>query len=607
LLANSQWQIANSETITPTARTEEIIVTATRLKEPLEKVTQSISVITAKDIEKSPAKTLKDVLEKEVGVSFAEDAGALGAKKTISLRGSSIEEVLVLVDGRRINSPQSGHYDLAIFPLESIERIEILRGPASSLYGADALGGVINIITKKPTAEPKTTTSFSAGQFDTQLTSLTHSYQIGKLGYFLSTSKETSDGFRDNSYLNQENYTLRLLYEGIDFKTSTLNKEIGLPGTMADPDDWTKASTTNAWQKNKENRFDLGYTTPLSNLGELRTMLFYNVYRLDYFGWGSLSIHKNNNLGFSTQLGAIPLNQQHSLLVGLECFDDRVSSTEIERHRTRRWAGFLQEQFTPNEDLTVIVSGRYDDHSVYGGEFSPKASASYLIGEDTKVRASIGKGYRAPTLDDLYWPDDPAMGARGNKNLKPETSLEYEVGLTHKFSPAISSDFAVFQRDVKDAIKWYEYAPWQYEPGNIGKARFQGVELETAAEISEDTSFKINYSYLNPQDRVKDSYLRYEPRHLVNSGLIYDIPWQNISVSLNVRFVKNYVPHTERSKEWSKYIVSGLKISKGFELPNQTRGNIYLGVENLGDREYMVKKYYPMPGRTVLGGLKFEF
>jgi len=593
---------------------EEIVVTATRQKEPLEKVTQSISVITAQDIKKSSANTLKDVLEKQTGVNFATDYGARGAGKWISLRGSTIEEVLVLVDGHRINSPQSGYYDMANFPLESIERIEILRGPASSLYGADALGGVIHIITKKPTTEPKTTTSFSAGQFDTQLESLTHSHQIGNLGYFISASKETSDGFRDNSYLNQENYTLRLLHNEIDFKVSSFNKEIGVPGETVDPDDWTKIATPNNWQKDKETRFDLGHSTSLSNLGQLKTMLFYNLYRKDYFGWGSLSIHKNYNLGFSTQLGTIPLNEQHSLLTGIEYFRDRVYSTDIEHHRTRRWAGFLQEQFAPNEDLTIILSGRYDNHSVYGGEFSPKASASYLFGEKTKLRTSISKGYRAPTLDDLYSPLDLGMGTVGNKDLEPETSWEYEIGVTHQLAKTISTDLTLFQRNLRNAIKWaINPTSGLYEPSNIGKARLRGVELEsTLKKVVNYTTLKVNYSYLDPQDREKHTYIKYEPRHLVNSNLTFNAPWQDISVSLDTRFVKKYVPHTEQGKPWSKYLVSGLKITKDFELPNQTKGSIFLGVENLGNREYMVKEKflyygYPMPPRTVLFGLEFKF
>jgi outer membrane cobalamin receptor len=211
----------------------EVVVTATKTEKDPKDVTQSVTVITADDIKKSGATTAGEAIQNTVGMRIR-DNGPEGAEASVSIRGATSAQVLVLLDGRRLNSPRTGGYNLSDLPvpLDSIERIEIVRGPSSALYGADAAGGVVNIITKKP-KESKTTAEASAGSHGYDLLAIRNQGSVRLFSYSLSADRETSDGYRANSNLDQARTGGSIGYDfsadsRLDVRVDYLSKEQGV-------------------------------------------------------------------------------------------------------------------------------------------------------------------------------------------------------------------------------------------------------------------------------------------------------------------------------------------------------------------------------------------
>ena len=222
----------------------QVVVTATRTEIEISDVPQSISVITKEEIMNSPDRTIPEVIQRAAGVLITNN-GPMGSLTTANIRGSEAQQVLIMIDGRRINNAQNGQFDLSALPLtkDEIERIEVLRGGASALYGADAMGGVVNIITKSPTKEPYTRIAGSYGRFATQEYSLSHRWKPGAFGYGLFASRGLSDGFRSNSDYDAWTLGGDLSYDfpwkgELKLSARNIQKEVGVPGTVTftDPD-----------------------------------------------------------------------------------------------------------------------------------------------------------------------------------------------------------------------------------------------------------------------------------------------------------------------------------------------------------------------------------
>lgn len=216
---------------------EEIVVTATRVEESIKDVAQDVSVITKKEIESGSYRSVSEVLRNVMGLKLFE-YGNRGSLASVSLRGSTAEQVLILIDGKRLNKPGDGQFDLNAIsiPLENIERIEILRGSSSALYGADAMGGVINIITRIPD-EPVTKFTASYGRFVARNINLNTSRKIGKAGFYFSVAKEASEGFRANMQYDIDSINTKFTYDisndiHINLNVGYSHKDVGLPGSL---------------------------------------------------------------------------------------------------------------------------------------------------------------------------------------------------------------------------------------------------------------------------------------------------------------------------------------------------------------------------------------
>jgi outer membrane cobalamin receptor len=319
------------------------------------------------------------------------DYGTRGSLNNISIRGASFQQVLVLLDGRRMNSSSAGGFDMSNLPvlIDEIDRIEIVRGASSALYGTDAVGGVVNIITKTTTTA-ETSVTGEAGSHGYRSVAVANANKMGKFSYALSAGKEKSDGFRTNSDLDKTIAGAKFGYElsqdsSLEMSADYLEKQIGVPGSEQFP-----SPLAQEWDRNTG--ASLTYRTKFSKELDLRLNAYENRDKIIYKNPDPIFPQDSKHIGKTTGAEAQTnwlVNSWNQLSLGVEAKEDHLTSTDAGAHTASLWAAYLQDEISIGEPLIVVIGGRNDSHSVYGDKFSPRVSARYLIaGSGTIIRAS---------------------------------------------------------------------------------------------------------------------------------------------------------------------------------------------------------------------------
>jgi outer membrane cobalamin receptor len=584
----------------------QVVVTATKTEMEISDVPQATSVITKEEIANTPDRSVAEIIQRTAGVEVTQ-YGPVGAVSLPKIRGSEAGQVLILLNGRRINDAQSGQFDLSNLPVskEDIERIEILRGAASALYGADAMGGVINVITKAPSSIPYTRASASFGSFGTQEYSLLHQRKLGPLAYGFSLSKEQSRGFRENSDADkwtaggEIGYALTPQSE-VKLSARMIRKEVGVPGSVAfpDPDDR---------QKDQNTLLDLGYQGKITPQLTLNFKGFHNQYRRTFdpgtqgFSAGAPFLHKNYATGGELQT-TYARGGTHLLTGGVEFIQDRVNSSAIGVHEATRKAVYLQDEIEMARPLTATIGLRYDSHSIYGDQFNPRAGVVLRLPGDTRLRASAARSFRAPTFDDLFWPEDAYTA--GNPNLQPEKAWSYELGGEKKFGDRALFKAAGFYRKVEDLIIWQMGSDFRFRPNNVKTAEIWGVETEMVFYPCKGLSIPLNYTHLYPRDANTGEPIIFKPKHMANAGVEYVTSF-GLKTSLRGRYVQFYVNETTTLNR--DYFLADVKVAYEWKVRQNLKGEAFLSLTNILDRDYQINEGYPMPPRSWSGGVSFAF
>jgi len=584
-----------------------VVVTATKTETEISEVPQSISVITKEEIQSSPDRTIGELLQRAPSVQVSQN-GPMGALAVPHVRGSTSGQVLILVNGQRLNDAQNGQYDLNNLPLlkEDIERIEVLRGGASALYGADALAGVINIITGTPAAKPSTSASASYGRFDSQQYSLTHRWKPGPFSYGISLGREKSDGYRENSRYDawilggEVGYSLTSQSE-VKFSARYIQKEVGLPGPVSfpDPDDR---------QKDDNTLLSLSYQGQITPQLKLGFRGWHNQYRNTFdagsqgiLSMGTTALHKSSESGGDFQ-STYQLGKSHLFVGGLEAIEDRANSSSFGVKQATRGAVYLQDEIEIGKPLTATLGLRYDFHSIYNNQLDPRMGVLLRLPADFRLRASAGRSFRAPTFNDLYWP--ASAFTAGNPNLKPETAWNYELGAEKDFQKISTIKVAGFYRDVKDLINWAPDATFVWRPSNISDAKIWGAEAEFVLYPAKGWAIPLNYSYLYPRDESTGDPIPNRPKHMVNAGIDYKSPF-GLKGSLKGRYSRLYT--SQGSTLNQDYFVLDARVGYEFKVWQYLSGEAYLSLTNALDKEYQTIEGYPMPPRSLNGGVSIAF
>ncbi|MEK6647649.1 MAG: TonB-dependent receptor [Candidatus Firestonebacteria bacterium] len=646
---------------------KEIVITATRYPMILKDVPASVTVITKKDIEKTNAKKLGDVLRKTAGVDIT-SYGAVGSLTQANIRGALAAQVLILVDGRPINSISSGEANLSDISIENIEKIEVMRGPASALYGANAVGGVINVITKKIPAKMDTTLSASYGTYDTLSYKLKNGAKFNDFGYLFNVNKLKSNGLRANSDYDSVDLNGKFEY-GDEHKLTVIGgyyqNDLGTPGPKPAELLSNRTATQKKFgndevssltdkQKEKKGYIDTTVKIKLDETSELLPKFYFESNRLDaHQEYVSVSktyqgddIYNTNVLGSDVQYNNFSI-KNHNLIFGVnyrqENFDaekstynatNQISSVANWVPKATTKAVFGEDEIKLFESFNINPGLRLDNHSVYGNQINPRLSMLYNL-DNINLRVSAGRAFRSPTMNDLYWPE--TASDKGNPDLKPETAWAYEFNIETWFGDIFWGRIGLFQKDIKDMIAWAPTGPIgaygpKWQPSNVNSLISRGLELEFKTQLAKEISFNLTYTYINANqknaeiiDASNNTMLEIErvaantPQNHINLGLNYETDFDlmvNLSggyVGKRYRYYSNYSNYPVVSmdtKELPDYFVSDFKITQLLAKSI----NLFVGVDNIFDIKYkerlgssITDSDYPVPGRAFTVGTSVHF
>lgn len=460
----------------------------------------SLDLVLAEQIAATAASDLKAALALVPGIVI-DDSGGPGGSATLSLRGATAQQVLVLLDGRRLANAQTAVFnvnDLPV-PIESIERIEVVPAPVSVLYGADAIGGVVNIVTRRPGLKPGFTLSYGRGEDADQRIAGGLQYGVGKVGLRLDGLKFTGDGFRDNGDFDLKNVAAGLTIApapwGLDVRWTTLNREGGVPGPATLP-------SPQARQKESNEGMRADFTYLAGGGWEVRTGVF-SQRQISRFRdpdppdadpgspTGAIDNRfENSSHGFDARWN-LATGRGELYTFGGEWVTDRIESESAGDHDTDRWGVFAQDQWRAGNWWSVAAIRR-DKHSVYGGRTTPSLSIGWGDG-GWKLWGAWAQGYRAPTFDDRYRNE---QFLQGNPNLKAETSEGYEGGIELEGAGG-RLRWSSFRRRVGSLIRWADVdGDLVRRPENVAQARVSGWESEILYRPSPTISIPLGYQRL---------------------------------------------------------------------------------------------------------------
>ena len=596
-----------TQTVSGASEADEVVVAATRIPQATRDVGVSVSVVPRERIEELNAQNAGEVLEEVTDVRM-NTYGSMGAESDITMRGSSASEVLVMVDGRPVNVASVGKTDLSMYPVDQIERIEVIRGPASVLYGAGAMAGVVNIVTRDPPKQLQTDLSASYGTKNTRIIQLDNGAKLGDIGYLITASQNASDGWRENSACDGYNISGKLDYDMTQESRLTLNSGFsrqnkGVPGSTSWPSPDAKQYDEQSW-------FDLTHKYEFETNSCLTSKIFLNQNWQDYKDPDSFTddTSRNNKTGVDIQQ-TLPAGERQLLLGGIYLENDAVNIKDadgISRIGGNRdlftGAVFMQDEISFLERFVATPGLRCDMQSKWGAELSPKISGLYKIIEGTGLKASVGRGFRAPTVSELYWRDNYN---EGNPDLKPEESFSYDAGIQQSLGEKSMLQVSLFQSHMKNLIAWFDDGKGIYRAQNVNDAFLQGLETELNARLTKEISGALNYTLLGAKDtsgQYDGEILTYRPKNKVGARLGYQSKW-GFKCNVNAEYTDSVYADRANTKELGGFMTLGAYVAqtlfKGVE--------IYARGDNILDKQYQLLNGYPMPGASIMGGLKATF
>jgi len=558
---------------------EEIVVTATKTYHTLEDVPLETVLITKEDIEKSNAKNVSEILRKVPGFYIqGENVPGQSAWRS-KLRGLDFDRGygLILINGERVLGGGMGEYGISLnqIPIEMIEKIEIIKGNASVLYGSDAIAGVVNIITKPIPEKPLFTASAGYGSYDTSLLNLGYGQWLNdKVGFFVSAHRATSErgryGAAEDDFKG-EYVSTKLAYR-VSPKT-VLNLELN-------HDDLK-------WRYTVEEKLRISPTVEINLPDDSILKVKGNWYKLDLDSFSP---------GYTRRFGDIAYTQMetqytkaignyHLATIGVEYLHrnvDLISGAQKIDKKLEIKSFYLQDEITL-KPVSIVLGGRLDDNSLYGAEFNPKASLMWNISNNTRMRLSAGRAFKSPTIRQLYvnfkhstWWNIP------NENLNPEIAWGYSAGIEHTISKMLSTNLTLFRNDIKDIIVPVDISTTERTWKNVQKAYTQGMEAGAKASVLDNLAFNLGYAYLETKNRDTGKRLPYNPAHTANLGIDYDIKPLKMSLHWMTNYVSKAYKDEANTSSTENYYISNLKIVK--ELTKNLKFS--LDIDNIFESDY---------------------
>lgn len=588
--------------------TAPLVVTSGRLAESQAQATAATTVFERADIERLQVSSVTELLERVPGLSVTHTGGA-GSQTGVFLRGTSTAQTLVLVDGQRIAAASSGTSSLEFLAPEQIERIEVVRGARSALYGSDAIGGVIQIFTRQGDGQGlKPYARLAAGSDSTYQRSLGLSGGDGRTRFHLGAALDetagidaTRDGYGangdDDAYRNRS-LSLNLSHrfsDDVQLGFSLLDQRGqveyddtfsgSLPTTdflLSSVSGFLDARINDAWSS----RLELGHSEDKRDTGNDQpggSVSQFNTYR-DAANW----------------LNTLTLGNNQQLLLGLDWYEDRAQGTTdfIEDSRWNR-AAFIQHRYN-GERFSTELGLRHDDNQQFGHENTWNAAVTLPLNDANDLIASYSEGFRAPTFNDLYYPDFCFGGLcspSANPNLAPERSRSYELQWRSRYSESGSLQASLYRTEIEDAI----VLDTNFIPQNVQKARINGFEAAVQQELF-GWQGNLAVALIDPRDRASGHTLQRRAKRTLSLDL--DRRFGDVSVGAGWRAISGRYDDAANQIEMSGY---GLLSLRAAWQVNEELG-LSLKLDNLLDKDYAQASYstpngrfgYNSAGRTAL-------
>jgi len=578
----------------------ELSITANRRTEAVNKTLASVSVINRKDIERLQAQDVIDVLRLQTGIDISRNGGA-GSQSSVLLRGAESDQMLVLLDGVRVSSATIGSFDWSSLSVDQIERIEIVRGSRTALYGSDAIGGVIEIFTRKNLGSYA---SLTVGELATRRGSAGFSKSNGKSQISLNISAEKSDGFSASNEKagafvfdpDKDGHDKRSISAALSHQISDATN-VGL----------------NVFYSNNKVDFDQGDSD--TDLQTIRTFMKMKVSDKWSQKFSLSSI--NNDLVSSSSFGVSKfdttrnvLNWQNDLIfskntglvLGLDYREDKGKTKDFDDKITNKavYANLNNKRGA----LSFDVSGRYDDHSQAGGKFTGQVATAYDFSDTTLAYASYGTAFRAPSVNDLYYPGFFGSFA-GNPNLKPETSKTVQLGLKSNHSLNASShrfEASIFRSKIEDMAT---FGGENNQLINTDKVTNKGIELSYKGK-ADTLDWGLGATIQRAEDTSNSERLVRRPNNKFTANL-------GLAVSSRTRLGLDALVSSSRqdndfSEFPSKRTILGSYALLNLSAKHQLSKHLDLGlrIENLTDEDYQLAHGFNTPGRAAYLTLSFK-
>ena len=615
---------------------DEVIVTANKFPQKQSTTGKVVIVITQDQLKKSFGKSISEVLNQQPGIIVNGADNNLGTNQTVYTRGASSANTLILLDGMPLYDASgiSNEFDLNNFALGNIERIEILKGSQSTLYGSDAVAGVINIISKKGGNKPfNVHVDNSAGSYNTYKENIALSGTTGEgQTYFISYNRIDSKGFssaydstgknnfdkdgfhQDVFQLNYGFHPLKRTFVRFFGKYNNNHSDIDA-GAFADDKDYTT---------HNDNIITGASVDYKLNIGFLKLQYTYNRFNrnftddsTDVGGFSQYQKGKyNGTSNFAELYTSLQLDKHIELLAGADYRQNKTDQLYIylpdygfptlpvssDSANTNQFSGYASLDFKSTKGFNADLGGRWNHHSIYGNNYTYSINPFFLFNNHYKFYANISSGYRVPSLYQLY-------SEYGNKNLKPETTTSYEAGAQY-FSEKINARATAFIRDGREVFLFYS-DPITYASNYINgdKQHDYGIETEAAINFTSAFSASFNYTYVDGKITTQNSpgkdtsffNLYKRPKNVFNLSLNYNIN-KELYLSMNFKTVsKAFEPQYlaapfELKGYYTLDFYGRYKFDKNF--------SVFADFQNITAQKYFVTRGFTTKGFNVNGGVQ---
>ncbi len=590
-------------------------VTATRIERSIRDVPACIDIIDGKTITNMNVINIDELFKTQVGVDL-QGSGFPGSEVKLNFRGLTsgrgTKRVLVLMDGRRLNDPYEGNTEFSLLPADAIDRIEIIRGPASALYGSNAVGGVIQIFTKNGKINPSMEVDFAAGTHGTFHTKMAHGWKKGDLDYFVTASHVVTEGYMNNADGTDRDFNAQNLTGNIGWRIgpgSELRMRVG--GYFSEGTDD---------QSMRENRKDFQSITYKRNWRSNENAatiirLYRNKDHYEYdWKYPGKGIYRLSTISGEVQQ-SLRVGSRHFLVAGFENRRDDADIDEvaqnIDKHTTVT-AGYFQDEIYLTDRLQMTAGIRIDYDDDYGEEYSPHAGLLFRITPQSEAYVSANRAHRAPGLSDryvkvVYW----GCLFEGNPDLKPETVTSYEIGWRRRYGEGLKFELTGFYTKLKDTFDFMLEPDGVFRNHNVTEAKTFGVESSIKYAFNNRISGTLFYSYTDgtyekfPQNpAVEGNRLQYLAKIKAGAGINMNFP-DRTGHSLVCRYVGERfgdAQNSEINKMDDYFIVD-------WHLRFQVNENLRLtvNIDNLFDATYKEFPNLEQPGRTFLFGMEATF